>query len=92
MPAKKYKVKPLGNRVLVKQLAEKEGGIVLPEEARKDQDFMRAEVVEIGTELEKLKVKRGDKVLIDTLTSKKLQLDGEDLLLVKSSDVLAILE
>lgn len=90
---KKMQVKPLGNRVLVRRLEEEEtGGIILPEEAKKDLDYVRAEVVEIGTDMEKVKVQKGDKVLLSTLAGTKLTLDGEEYYIVKSSDILAMIE
>ncbi|MDW8031579.1 MAG: co-chaperone GroES [Candidatus Bipolaricaulota bacterium] len=86
-------VKPLGNRVLVRRLEEEEtGGIILPEEAKKDLDYVRAEVVEIGTDMEKVKVQKGDKVLLSALAGTKLTLDGEEYYIVKSSDILAMIE
>lgn len=90
---KKMQVKPLGNRVLVRRLEEEEtGGIILPEEAKKDLDYVRAEVVEIGTDMEKVKVQKGDKVLLSALAGTKLTLDGEEYYIVKSSDILAMIE
>jgi chaperonin GroES len=90
---KKLRLKPLGSRVLVRRLeAEESGGIILPEEAKKDLDFVRAEVVEVGSDLEKVKVKKGEKVLLSALAGTKLTLDSDEYFIVKSSDILATFE
>jgi chaperonin GroES len=91
--AKRLKLKPLGNRVLVQQIQEEEkGGIVLPEDVETDRDFIKAEVIEVGTEEEKIKVQKGDRVLIDGFAGKKLEIDGDEYLIVKASDILAIMK
>lgn len=88
----KPKLKPLGNRVLVKKLEEEEeGGIVLPADAERDDKHIRAEVLEIGTG-EKIEVKKGDKVLLSSFGGTEVELDGEELLIVKATDILAKLE
>ncbi len=94
MAAKSHKIKPLGNRVLVQELKGKgeEGGILLPEDTEADRDYLRAEVLAVGTEDEKIRVKKGDHVLLDGFSAKKLKLEGEEYLIVKSSDILALLE
>jgi len=91
--AKKIKLKPLGSRVLVQEVVEEEkGGIVLPEDVEADRDYIKAEVVEIGTDEDKIKVKKGDRVLLDGFAGKKLEIDGEEYLIVKASDILAIMK
>lgn len=90
----RLKLKPLGNRVLVKKLKEEEKkGIVLPEEAEKDEEYVRAEVVEVGT-LEKMQLKKGDRVLLSGfgLDKKGIDVGGEELFFVKGSDILATIE
>lgn len=89
---KKVKIKPLGSRVLVQEVKEEAGGIVLPEDVEVDRDFIQAEVVAVGTDEEKIKVKPGDRVLLDGFAGKKVELDGEEYLIVKSSDILALVE
>ncbi len=88
----KPKLKPLGNRVLVRKLEEEEeGGIVLPADVERDEKHIRAEVLEIGTG-EKIEVKKGDKVLLSSFGGTEVELDGEELLIVKATDILAKLE
>jgi chaperonin GroES len=90
---KKLRLKPLGSRVLVRRIEDEEsGGIILPEEAKKDLDFVRAEVVEVGSDLEKVKVKKGEKVLLSALAGTKLTLNSDEYFIVKSSDILATIE
>ena len=88
------KVKPLGNRVLVKKIEEEErrtpGGIVLPESV-KDEKAIRGEVVALGT-ADKFDVKEGDKVLISSYAGTEIRIDEERYLLVKSTDILAVIE
>jgi chaperonin GroES len=88
------KVKPLGNRVLVKKIEEEErrtpGGIVLPESV-KDEKAIRGEVVALGT-AEKFDVKEGDKVLISAYAGTEIRMGEEKYLLVKTNDILAIIE
>ena len=88
------KVKPLGNRVLVKKIEEEErrtpGGIVLPESV-KDEKAVRGEVVAVGT-ADKFDVKEGDKVLISAYAGTEIRMGEEKFLLVKSNDILAVIE
>ncbi|MFQ6117977.1 MAG: co-chaperone GroES [Candidatus Bipolaricaulia bacterium] len=90
--AKKSKLKPLGNRVLVRKLEEEEErGIVLPADVERDEKYIKAEVIEVGT-AEKIEVKQGDRVLLSGYGGTEVELDGEELLIVKSTDILAKLE
>ena len=87
------KIKPLGNRVLLKRLDPEEkrspGGIVLPESA-KSEKVLRGKVVAIGSD-EKIEVKKGDEVLVPQYGGTELERGKEKLLIVKSSDILAVL-
>ncbi|MGY4706824.1 co-chaperone GroES [Candidatus Bipolaricaulota sp. J31] len=88
------KIKPLGNRVLIKKLEQEErktpGGIVLPESV-KDEKAIRGEVVAVGT-AEKIEVKEGDKVLVSAYAGTEVRMGEEKYLLVKTTDILAIIE
>ena len=91
--AKKIKIKPLGIRVLAKAVENEESsGIVLPDDVSSDRDHVRAEVVALGTDEEKISVKKGDQIILDTFAGKKIEIDGVEYLLVKSTDILAIVE
>jgi chaperonin GroES len=85
----------LGKRVLVKKLDPEEkksvGGIVLPDSA-KSEKVVRAEVVAVGTD-EKLEVKVGDQIIISDSFSNTEVIEGEKkYLLVKDSEILAIVK
>ncbi len=88
-------IKPLGKRVLVKRLDPEEkksvGGIVLPDSA-KSEKVVRAKVVAVGTD-EKLEVKVGDQIIISDSFSNTEVIEGENkYLLVKDSEILAIVK
>ena len=92
------KVRPLRDRVLVKRIEEKEqkvGGIIVPDTAKEKPQ--QAEVVAVGSgrvlengQREPLAVKAGDKVLVGKWSGTEVKLDGEDLLIMKESDIMGI--
>jgi len=93
------KVKPLGARVLLKEIEMDEktkSGIVLPSNA-KEKPYI-AEVIETGPgEVKdgkeiKMAVKKGDKVIYSKYSGTEVKLDDEKYLLVKQDDILAIIE
>lgn len=89
------KVKPLADRILVKNdKAETKtaSGLIIPEVAQ--EKTQTATVVEIGpgTADEKITVKKGDKIMYDKYAGTQLKLDGEDYLILKMCDVIAIIE
>ncbi len=94
------KIRPLGDRVLVKRVGEQEktkGGIVLPDTAKEKPQ--RGEIVAVGegklTDDGKripMNVKVGDKVIFAKYAGTEIELDGEEYLLMSESDILAILE
>jgi chaperonin GroES len=87
------KIKPLGKRILAKKLEEEErktaGGIVLPESAKNDK-VVRAKVLEVGTD-EKFTVKKGEEIIVSSFSGTEIEVEGEKLLLVKETDVLAVI-
>ena len=88
------KIKPLGKRILAKKIEEEErktsGGIVLPESAKTDK-VVRGKVLAVGDD-EKIEVKVGDEIIVSSFAGTEIEVDEEKLLLVKSSDILAIIE
>ncbi len=88
------KIRPLGNRILAKSIKEKgrktAGGIVLPESAKSDK-VVRAKVIAVGSD-EKIEVKKGDEIIVSSFAGTEFKLDEEDLLLVKTTDILAVIE
>ena len=93
------KLKPLFDKVVVKQMKEEEtvvNGIFLPTTAKEKQEV--AEVVAVGTggmidgKQTDMIVKVGDKVLYSKYAGSTFKIDGEDLTIIRQSDVLAIVE
>jgi chaperonin GroES len=87
------KVSPLGDRVLIK-IQESDtktaGGIIIPQTAQ--EKTQTGVVVSIGTDTEVIKVKVGDKVMYDKYAGTQIKIDGVDHLIVKFSDILAVME
>ena len=96
----KTKIKPLADRVLVKRLdsaeEQKIGGIIIPDTAKEKPQ--EAEVVAVGPgRLEDGKrvapeVKKGDKVLIGKYSGTEVKLDGDDYLIMREDDILAVID
>lgn len=87
-------VKPLADRVLVKPVAADEktvGGIIIPDTAKEKP--LKGEVVAVGngTKDEQMVLKVGDQVLYGKYAGTELELDGEKLLIMRQSDVLAVI-
>ncbi len=96
----KLRVRPLGDRVIVKSLPQEEktkGGIILPDTAKEKPQ--QGEVIAVGKgkvsdngELLPMTVKVGDKVLYGKYSGTEVKIDGEEYLIVKESEILAIIE
>ncbi|UTC62109.1 co-chaperone GroES [Treponema sp. OMZ 788] len=87
------KVKPLGDRVLVKPDAvetKTAGGIIIPDTAQ--EKTQRGVVVAVGDDKEKIKVSVGQKVIHDKYAGTQIQLDGVDHLILKANDLVAVIE
>jgi len=87
-------VKPLADRVLIKPVAAEEktvGGIIIPDTAKEKP--LRGEVIAVGkgTKDEEMVLKQGDQVLYGKYAGTELELDGEKLLIMRQSDVLAVI-
>jgi chaperonin GroES len=85
------KIKPLGDRVLVKlEIGEEKtaGGIFIPQTAQ--EKTQTGSVVEIGDD-ETIKVKAGDKVMYDKYAGTHVKVDGEEHLLLRFTDILAVI-
>jgi len=86
-------IKPLADRVLIKPAAAEEktiGGIIIPDSAKEKP--LRGEVVAAGngTKDEAMVLKAGDQVLYGKYAGTELEFDGEKYLIMRQSDVLAI--
>ena len=87
------KVIPLGSRLLIKPIKEErktEGGIVLPDTAKEKP--MKAEVIEVGKDVEDLDIKAGDKVLFSKYAGTEIKIDDEDYIVIDQDDILAKIE
>jgi len=93
------RIKPLGERVVIKMLESEEttkSGIVLPGNAKEKPQV--AEVVAVGPgaivdgKEVKMEVKVGDKVLISKYAGTEVKFDGQEYTILKQSDILAVVE
>ncbi len=94
------KFRPLHDRVLVRRVDEEEktaGGIIIPDTAKEKP--MEGEVIAVGQgarnekgELVELDVKAGDRILFGKWSGTEVKIDGEELLIMKESDILGIIE
>jgi chaperonin GroES len=91
--------RPLHDRVVVKRLEQEEktaGGIIIPDTAKEKPS--QGEVIAVGPgargedgKLVALDVKAGDRVLFGKWSGTEVKIDGEDLLIMKESDILGII-
>jgi len=94
------KIRPLHDRVIVKRMEEERtspGGIVIPDAAAEKP--IKGEVVAVGNgkiqdngELRALDVKTGDTVLFGKYAGTEVKVDGEELLVMKEDDIMAVVE
>lgn len=92
-------VKPLGDRVLVEPAEEKEvkkGGIIIPDSAKEKP--MEGIIVALGTgktddngKKVEFEVKKGDRVLISKYGGTEIKLDGKEMKILNSDDILAVI-
>ena len=92
--------RPLGDRVLVKRVEEEEktrGGIIIPDTAKEKP--MEGEVVAVGDgartedgKIQPMAVKAGDRILFGKWSGTEVKIDGEDLLIMKESDIMGVLD
>jgi chaperonin 10 Kd subunit len=89
------KLKPLADRVLIKPTPAEEttlSGIIIPDSAKEKP--LRGEVLAAGdgTKDEKMLVKEGDTVLYGKYAGTEIEFEGEKLLIMRQSDLLAVVE
>ena len=94
------KFRPLHDRVVVRRIEEDErtkGGIIIPDTAKEKPQ--QGEVVAVGPGarddkgvVQPLDVKAGDRVLFGKWSGSEVKIDGEELLIMKESDILGVLE
>ena len=91
--------RPLGDRVLVKRVEEEEktrGGIIIPDTAKEKPQ--EGEVIAVGPgardetgKVQPLDVKVGDRILFGKWSGTEVKLDGEELLIMKESDIMGVI-
>ena len=89
------KIQPLADRVLIKPAAAEEktvGGIIIPDTAKENP--LKGSVIAVGngTKDEEMVLKAEDTVLYGKYSGTEVELDGEKYLIMRQSDVLAILQ
>jgi chaperonin GroES len=94
------KFRPLHDRVVVRRVEEEAktaGGIIIPDTAKEKP--MQGEIIAVGPgardeagKLVPLEVKAGDRVLFGKWSGTEVKINGEDLLIMKESDILGVLE
>ena len=94
------KIRPLHDRVIVRRLEEERktaGGIVIPDTAAEKP--VRGEVIAVGNgkilengDVRPLDVKVGDKVLFGKYSGTEVKVDGEELVVMREDDIMAVLE
>jgi len=93
-------IRPLHDRIIVKRMEEERkspGGIVIPDAAAEKP--IKGEVIAVGNgrvlesgEVRPLDVKAGDKVLFGKYAGTEVKVDGEELLVMKEDDIMAVIE
>lgn len=94
MATNKLNVTPLHDRVIVKPAAAEEktaGGIIIPDTAKEKPQKGTVVAVGAGKKDEPLTVKEGDSVLYGKYAGTEITIEGEDLLIMRESDILAII-
>ena len=94
------KFRPLHDRVVVRRLEGEEktkGGIIIPDTAKEKPQ--EGEIIAVGSgardesgKLVPLDVKSGDRILFGKWSGTEVKIDGEDLLIMKESDIMGVLE
>jgi chaperonin GroES len=94
------KVRPLHDRVVIKRLKEEEktrGGIIIPDTAKEKP--VEAKVIAVGSgkvledgSVRPLEVKAGDTVLLAKYTGSEIKLEGEDHVILREDEILAVIE
>ncbi len=94
------KIRPLQDRIIVKRVDEEEttkGGIIIPDTAKEKPQ--EGKVISVGKgkvnedgKLQKLDVKKGDKVLFSKYSGTEINIEGEEHLIIREDDVLGVVE
>jgi chaperonin GroES len=93
-------IRPLQDRIIVKRLAEEErtkGGIIIPDTAKEKP--LEGAVIAVGNgriledgKVRPMDIKKGDKILFGKYAGTEIKIDGEEHLILREEDVLAVIE
>jgi chaperonin GroES len=93
-------IRPLHDRIIVKRLAEEEktkGGIIIPDTAKEKP--LEGSVIAVGNgrvledgKVRPMDIKKGDKVLFGKYAGTEIKIDGEEHLILREDDILAVIE
>ena len=89
------KLVPLGDRVVLKQLVAEEttkSGIVLPGQAQEKPQMAKVIAVGPGTDEVKMELAEGDQVVFSKYAGTEVKIDGEEMIIIKQQDVLAVVK
>ncbi len=87
------KIKPIGDRVLVKLESVEEktsGGIFIPQTAQ--EKTQTGKIIAVGDDKDAIKVKVGQKIMYDKYAGTSVKVEGEEQLIIKMADILAVIE
>ena len=94
------KIRPLHDRVIIKRIEEEEktkGGIIIPDSAKEKPS--EGKVIAVGNgkildngEVKALEVKKGDKVLFGKYAGTEIKINGEEHLIMREDDIIAVVE
>jgi chaperonin GroES len=97
---REMKIRPLHDRILVKRIEEEaksKGGIIIPDTAKEKPQ--EGKVIAVGKgkldddgKLRPLEVRKGDRILFGKYSGAEIKLEGEEHLIIREDDVLAVLE
>lgn len=88
-------IRPLGDRVVIKRLEAEEttkSGIILTGNAKEKPQEAEVVAVGPGTDKVKMEVQKGDKVLFSKYAGTEVKVDGQEYIILKQEDILAIVE
>ncbi|MCZ6722058.1 MAG: co-chaperone GroES [Alphaproteobacteria bacterium] len=93
-------LKPLHDRILLRRVEEEErtqGGVIIPDTAKEKP--MQGEIIAVGSgarsedgKILPLDVKKGDRILFGKWSGTEIKIDGEELLIMKESDIMGVLQ
>ena len=94
------KIRPLHDRIIVKRFegeAKTKGGIIIPDTAK--EKAQEAKVIAVGKgkitddgKLQPMEVQKGDRILVGKYSGSEIKIDGEEHVIIREDDVLAVLE